>query len=86
MSRRILEQLNTTKQKKVDVLRGVPNPAEGVNGEIQIRIINSKGLMLFVKANSKWYSAPLSSMHLGLHEERVYLNKEDIQNFLVKLP
>ena len=49
MSRRTLEQLNITKQQRIIVASGYPNPTSGSNGEIQIRLTNDNGVMLFVK-------------------------------------
>ena len=60
MSKRTLEQLNINKQKKVTVSNGYPNPTQGTNGEIQIRITKDNGPLIFVRANNRWYSTPLN--------------------------
>ena len=75
MSKRTLEQLNINKQKKVTVSNGYPNPTQGTNGEIQIRITKDNGPLIFVRANNRWYSTPLNYAPIGKNRERVVLKQ-----------
>mgnify|MGYP003640231895 CR=1 FL=1 len=75
MSKRILEQLSRGKQQKVTVATGYPSQTDGANGEIQVRVTNDNGPMLFVKILDRWHSTPLHMRHLSKKRDRIVLRQ-----------
>ena len=56
---REINRLTKVKGKKISYQTGIPSPSEGKSGDMTIRNVKNKGIKLFIKVNSKWWSIPM---------------------------
>ncbi len=72
-----LRKLINSKANKISFSRGMPIPTEGRNGDFTVRVIEGKGIKLFLKANNKWYSIPVFSD---------FTKRDDLKRVISKRP
>jgi len=70
-------RLLNSKANKTTFGKGIPNVREGRNGDFTVRVVEGKGIKLFLKYSDRWYSIPIYSE---------YISRDDLDRIISKRP